>query len=174
MASLNLKAYRFSLSWSRILPEGTGTVNERGLDFYERLVDTLLAQHITPVVTLYHWDLALALHERGGWLERATAEAFADYTALVAQRLGDRVAWWITHNAVSSKIAGAGTLILLPSNVCIRSSTRGHAIFPHNRKRNKASARAHPCNDTILFLLVIHRRGAPLALALLLCSAQCN
>src|SRR5579875_121100 len=98
MASLNLNAYRFSLSWSRILPEGTGTVNERGLDFYERLVDTLLAQHITPVVTLYHWDLPLALHERGGWLERATAEAFADYTALVAQRLGDRVAWWITHN----------------------------------------------------------------------------
>lgn len=98
MASLNLRAYRFSLSWSRILPQGIGPVNERGLDFYDRLVDALLEKHICPVATLYHWDLPLALHERGGWRRRETIEAFADYAEIVARRLGDRVSWWITLN----------------------------------------------------------------------------
>lgn len=98
MAELNLGAYRFSLSWSRILPQGTGMVNERGLDFYDRLVDALLERGICPVATLYHWDLPLALHERGGWLARETARAFADYAEVVARRLGDRVSWWITIN----------------------------------------------------------------------------
>lgn len=98
MAELGLNGYRFSIAWPRILPEGTGTVNERGLDFYDRLVDTLLARGITPAVTLYHWDLPVTLHERGGWLNRDTASAFADYAEIVARRLGDRVDWWITHN----------------------------------------------------------------------------
>jgi beta-glucosidase len=98
MSELNLDAYRFSVSWSRILPQGTGAVNERGLDFYERLVDALLEQDIAPVLTLYHWDLPLALHERGGWPARETACAFADYAEVVADRLGDRVRWWITIN----------------------------------------------------------------------------
>lgn len=98
MASLNLRAYRFSLSWSRILPQGVGAVNTRGLDFYDRLVDQLLKKHICPVATLYHWDLPLALQERGGWKNRATAEAFADYAEIVARRLGDRIPWWITLN----------------------------------------------------------------------------
>jgi beta-glucosidase len=98
MASLNLGAYRFSISWPRILPQGTGVVNERGLDFYERLVDTLLAHGITPLATLYHWDLPQALEDRGGWLARDTALAFADYAEVVARRLGDRISWWLTHN----------------------------------------------------------------------------
>ncbi|HLI08864.1 MAG TPA: GH1 family beta-glucosidase [Ktedonobacteraceae bacterium] len=98
MAELNLDAYRFSLSWSRILPQGTGPVNARGLDFYDRLVDALLERNITPVATLYHWDLPQALHERGGWLACETAYAFADYAEVVTRRLGDRVAWWITLN----------------------------------------------------------------------------
>lgn len=98
MSELNLNAYRFSLSWSRILPQGTGTINVRGLDFYDRLVDALLAKGISPVATLYHWDLPLALHEKGGWLSRETAYAFADYAEVVARRLGDRVPWWITLN----------------------------------------------------------------------------
>ncbi len=98
MAGLGLNAYRFSIAWPRILPEGTGTVNARGLDFYDRLVDALLARGITPVVTLYHWDLPATLHERGGWLNRDTAHAFAGYAEIVARRLGDRVDWWITHN----------------------------------------------------------------------------
>ena len=98
MAELNLNAYRFSLSWPRILPQGTGAVNERGLDFYDRLVDTLLAKGIQPLATLYHWDLPIALQDRGGWLVRDTAYAFADYAEVVARRLGDRVQWWITLN----------------------------------------------------------------------------
>ncbi|HEY6410676.1 MAG TPA: family 1 glycosylhydrolase, partial [Ktedonobacteraceae bacterium] len=98
MAELNLSAYRFSLSWPRILPQGTGAVNERGLDFYDRLVDTLLARGIRPLATLYHWDLPAVLLDRGGWLVRDTAHAFADYAEVVARRLGDRVQWWLTQN----------------------------------------------------------------------------
>ncbi len=98
MAAMGLSAYRFSIAWPRILPEGVGKVNPPGLDFYDRLVDALLAKGITPVATLYHWDLPLPLHERGGWLNRETVSAFADYAELVARRLGDRVDWWITHN----------------------------------------------------------------------------
>lgn len=98
MAEMGLDAYRFSIAWPRILPEGTGKVNPAGLDFYDRLVDGLLAKGILPIVTLYHWDLPLALHERGGWLNRQTAYAFAEYAEVVAQRLGDRVEWWITQN----------------------------------------------------------------------------
>ena len=98
MAQMGLGAYRFSIAWPRILPAGTGTVNELGLDFYDRLVDALLAKGIIPVATLYHWDLPLPLHEQGGWLNRQTAYAFADYAEIVARRLGDRVEWWITQN----------------------------------------------------------------------------
>jgi beta-glucosidase len=98
MARLNLSAYRFSLSWPRILPQGTGQVNQHGLDFYDRLVDTLLARGINPLATLYHWDLPVTLQDRGGWLTRDTAYAFAEYAEVVARRLGDRVQWWLTHN----------------------------------------------------------------------------
>jgi beta-glucosidase len=93
---LGVDAYRFSVAWPRVLPEGRGRVNERGLDFYDRLVDALLARGIDPCVTLYHWDLPAALP--GGWLSRNTVEAFAEYSAVVADRLGDRVAMWFTHN----------------------------------------------------------------------------
>jgi beta-glucosidase len=98
IAGLGVDAYRFSISWPRVLPHGTGAINPAGLDFYDRLVDELLAADIAPYVTLYHWDLPLALHERGGWLSRDTAEAFADYTETVVARLGDRVASWATLN----------------------------------------------------------------------------
>ncbi len=84
MAELGLNAYRFSVAWPRILPEGVGNVNERGLDFYDRLVDALLARNITPLLTLFHWDLPVPLHDRGGWLNRDTAYAFADYAEVVA------------------------------------------------------------------------------------------
>jgi len=98
MAQLGLNAYRFSIAWPRILPAGIGQVSEAGLDFYDRLVDRLLENSITPVATLYHWDLPLALYERGGWRNRETAYAFAEYTETVARRLGDRVRWWLTQN----------------------------------------------------------------------------
>ncbi len=98
MRRLNLEAYRFSVAWPRIVPAGTGAVNEAGLDFYDRLVDGLLEAGIRPFATLYHWDLPQALQDAGGWPERATAEAFADYAAVVAGRLGDRVRDWNTVN----------------------------------------------------------------------------
>jgi beta-glucosidase len=98
MKELGLDAFRFSVSWPRILPEGRGRVNEAGLDFYDRLVDALLENEIEPFLTLYHWDLPQALEDEGGWRERSTAEAFVDYAAVVAERLGDRVQNWITHN----------------------------------------------------------------------------
>ena len=98
LEGLGAEWYRFSIAWPRIQPEGTGRVEERGFGYYERLVDGLLERGITPAATLYHWDLPQALEDRGGWLERSTAEAFADYAALVHERLGDRVAVWATHN----------------------------------------------------------------------------
>ncbi|MEH0974316.1 GH1 family beta-glucosidase [Micromonospora sp. CPCC 205546] len=98
MRRLGVDAYRFSVAWPRVRPDGVGRVNPKGLDFYDRLVDALLAAGIRPFVTLYHWDLPQALQDRGGWPERDTAEAFADYAAVVAARLGDRVADWTTVN----------------------------------------------------------------------------
>src|SRR5437588_10887478 len=98
MAELNLNAYRFSLSWPRILPQGSGTVNERGLDVYDGLVDARLAHGISPLATLYHCDLPVALQYLAGWLGRDTSYAFADYAEVVARRLGDRGDWWLTHN----------------------------------------------------------------------------
>ncbi len=98
MKKIGLKAYRFSISWPRIIPEGKGKVNKAGLDFYDRLVDELLKADIEPFITLYHWDLPQALQEGGGWQNRDIVGYFADYAALVAHYLGDRVRHWITHN----------------------------------------------------------------------------
>ncbi|MBN1179499.1 MAG: beta-glucosidase [Anaerolineae bacterium] len=98
MQALGLQAYRFSVSWPRILPAGRGAVNPAGLDFYDRLVDGLLDAGIEPFVTLYHWDLPQALQDEGGWPARSTAEAFVEYADVLSRRLGDRVTHWITHN----------------------------------------------------------------------------
>jgi beta-glucosidase len=98
MSELNLKSYRFSIAWPRILPGGRGRVNQRGLDFYDRLVDCLLESGIEPFATLFHWDLPQVLEDEGGWPSRGTVEAFAEYTEAVARRLGDRVRYWATHN----------------------------------------------------------------------------
>ncbi|WEO77421.1 GH1 family beta-glucosidase [Cryobacterium sp. SO2] len=98
IADLGLDAYRFSIAWPRIQPTGRGPVNAAGLAFYERLVDGLLARGVTPVVTLYHWDLPQALEDDGGWTNRATAYAFADYARLMGAALGDRVPIWTTLN----------------------------------------------------------------------------
>ncbi|MBP2705585.1 beta-glucosidase [Microbispora sp. RL4-1S] len=98
MKELGAGAYRFSVAWPRVFPDGTGQVNKRGLDFYRRLVEALREGGIEPFVTLYHWDLPQALEERGGWRVRDTAERFADYAATVHEALGDVVANWITLN----------------------------------------------------------------------------
>ncbi len=98
MAELGLQAYRFSVSWPRIQPDGSGPVNPRGLDFYDRLTDALLGRGIDPIVTLYHWDLPQTLEDRGGWTTRETAEHFATYAAAVYTRLGDLIGTWTTLN----------------------------------------------------------------------------
>jgi len=95
---LGVGAYRFSIAWPRVFPEGRGPVNEAGLDFYDALVDGLLESGIQPFVTLYHWDLPQPLQDRGGWGTRDTAFIFSDYAEAVAARLGDRVKRWVTHN----------------------------------------------------------------------------
>jgi len=107
MAGLGLNAYRFSVSWPRVIPGGTGAANSRGLDFYSRLVDALLERDIRPFVTLYHWDLPQAMEDRGGWGARETASAFGDYAALLGGKLGDRVKDWITLNEpLAATVAG--------------------------------------------------------------------
>ncbi len=98
MKDLGLKAYRFSISWSRVQPTGRGPAVERGLDFYRRLADELLAAGITPVATLYHWDLPQELEDAGGWPQRDTAHRFAEYAEIMGRALGDRVGLWTTLN----------------------------------------------------------------------------
>ena len=98
MKSMGLQAYRFSVAWPRILPQGTGDVNQEGLDFYSRLVDGLLAAEITPFITLYHWDLPQIIQDLGGWPSRQSVDAFVEYADVLSRCLGDRVKHWITHN----------------------------------------------------------------------------
>jgi len=125
---LGLDAFRFSIAWPRILPEGRGRVNQAGLDFYDRVVDELLANDIEPFVTLYHWDLPQALEDQGGWASRETVDAFCEYAQVVAARLGDRVGRWITHNEPQvASWAGYGS--------------GGHA--PGRRSKSGATAAAH-------------------------------
>jgi beta-glucosidase len=101
MAALGLRAYRFSIAWPRIFPTGGGRPNERGVDFYRRLLAGLRARGITPMATLYHWDLPQALQERGGWTNRETAFRFADYAAYLFEQFGADIPFWVTHNEPS-------------------------------------------------------------------------
>ena len=100
MAGLGIRNYRLSVAWPRVVPSGDGEANPRGLDFYDRLIDALLARGIRPWVTLFHWDLPQALEDRGGWLDRGTVEAFRGYTHAVVKRLGDRVNDWFSLNEI--------------------------------------------------------------------------
>lgn len=101
MQHLGIQAYRFSIAWPRVLPEGRGPINAKGLDFYDRVIDTLLKANIEPWICLYHWDLPQALDDRGGWTQRDTAGWFADYSALIARRYSDRVKHFATFNEPS-------------------------------------------------------------------------
>ena len=98
MKAMGLQILRMSISWPRVLPEGTGKVNAPGLDFYDRVIDEALKNGITPYVTLFHWDFPLALYQQGGWMNRAVVDWFSEYTQVVADRLGDRVKHWMTLN----------------------------------------------------------------------------
>ena len=98
MSDLGAQAYRLSIAWPRVIPDGDGAINEQGLDYYDRLVDALLAKGIEPWVTLYHWDMPTAAFDKGGWLNRDSADWFQRYTEAVAKKLGDRVTHWFTFN----------------------------------------------------------------------------
>lgn len=98
MKEIGLKAYRFSISWPRVIPKGTGDANQKGLDFYNALVDELIANNIEPFITLFHWDFPQELFLRDGWLNPDSPKWFADYTSVVAKSLGDRVKYWVTLN----------------------------------------------------------------------------
>src|SRR5438270_907879 len=98
MREPGIDAFRFPVAWPRVVPGGRGPINDKGLDFYDRLVDELLGNGITPYVTLFHWDTPQPVQDDGGWPARGTVDAFAAYVEAVAGRLGDRVGHWITHN----------------------------------------------------------------------------
>ena len=134
MKALGVDAFRFSVAWPRVVPDGTGAVNERGLDFYDRLVDALLDAGIEPWVNLFHWDLPQTLEDDGGWPSRATAAAFARYAALVAARLGDRVRMWITHNEpYCGSWLGYGLGVHAPGRTSVRDAFAAahHLLLSH-------------------------------------------
>lgn len=135
VAQLGLKHYRFSVAWPRVIPTGSGAVNEVGLDFYDRLVDALLAHDITPWVTLFHWDLPQALEERGGWRTRGTVDAFARYADIVVRRLGDRVKRWFTLNEIvcfTERAYGTGEMAPgLHESESVVNQTYHHALLCH-------------------------------------------
>src|SRR5262249_5231022 len=133
---LGAKTYRFSISWPRIFPQGTGAPNLKGLDFYSRLVDELLANDIEPFATLYHWDLPQALQDRwGGWESRDTAKAFADYASYVAEKLSGRIRHFFTINELTTFVElGYGTGLLAPGlklPPARLSQVRHHAVLAH-------------------------------------------
>ncbi len=136
MKQLGLNSYRYSISWPRVLPQGTGAVNAAGLDFYDRLTDDLLAAGISPAVTLYHWDLPQALEDQGGWANRDIVDAFVRYTDVVVRKLGDRVKLWITLNEPQVyTFAGYGSPRHAPGKNDLRLALRAahNTLLAHGR-----------------------------------------
>ncbi len=136
MKELGLQTYRFSISWPRILPQGRGAINEKGLDFYDQLVDSLLAADIIPNATLYHWDYPQALQEAGGWPNRDSVDWFVDYARVVFDRLGDRVPLWVTHNEPWVTAFVGHALGLHAPGICDYSQayqTVHHQLLSHGR-----------------------------------------
>ena len=149
MADLDIRAYRFSVSWPRIQPEGSGPANRNGLDYYRRLVDGLRERGIVPMLTLYHWDLPQALEDRGGWTSRETSERFAEYAGIVYEALRDNVPFWITLNEpwVSAWL-GYGAGIHAPgiqSPLSALSATH-HLLLAHGLALQRMRASPHGDN----------------------------
>jgi beta-glucosidase len=157
MKELGTKAFRFSIAWPRVFPQGTGTPNPKGLDFYKRLLDELQSAGIVSYATLFHWDLPQALQDKGGWASRATAQAFADYAAYTAGQLSDRLTHWMTINEFDSFIdAGYADGSSAPGLKLSRKEVmqaRHHAVLPSRgpvpprlRVSAVAAASVPPCD----------------------------
>ncbi len=150
MARLGLQTYRFSISWPRVIPFGFGAANEKGIDFYSRLVDELLGAGIKPCATLYHWDLPQSLQDLGGWANRDVTAHFADYAALMYDRLGDRVTRWVTHNEphITANF-GHRVGVLAPGirDLKITGRVIHHLLLSHGRA--VAAFRASDCDGEI-------------------------
>ncbi|MDR3734161.1 MAG: GH1 family beta-glucosidase [Acidobacteriaceae bacterium] len=150
MKRIGIKAYRFSIAWPRVFPVGTGAPNPKGLDFYERLLDELQTAGIEPYCTLFHWDLPQALQDKGGWTNRTTANAFADYSGFVAARLSDRIHNWMTVNEIGSYIdSGYGPTSNKAPNMKLGRAelmqTRHYAVLAHGLAVQSIRAAAkHP------------------------------
>ncbi|MET0526047.1 MAG: GH1 family beta-glucosidase [Nocardioides sp.] len=149
VATMGARWYRFSIAWPRIVPEGVGRAESRGLDYYDRLVDAALARGVSPTATLYHWDLPQALEDRGGWPVRDTAEAFADYAMVVHDLLGDRVKVWATHNEPwCAAYLGYSAGVHAPGR---KEGGAGHRAAHHlNLGHGLAAARLHEAGVTDL------------------------
>jgi 6-phospho-beta-glucosidase len=117
LAEMGFKAYRFSIAWTRVLPQGRGAVNQKGLDFYNDLINELLKYNIEPIVTMYHFDLPYALQEQGGWSSRSTIDAFVDYAKILFRCFGDRVKHWLTINEQNIMILHGAALGIVTANV---------------------------------------------------------
>jgi len=166
MKALGAGTYRFSISWPRIFPEGTGASNAKGLDFYNRLVDELLANGIAPFATLYHWDLPQALQDRwGGWMSRETARAFADYAGYVTEKLSDRIQHFFTFNELRAFIElGYGTGEMAPGlklPAAQLNQVRHHAMLAHGlavraiRAKARTGTKVGPAEDIVAGVPVI-------------------
>ena len=167
MKRIGLKAYRFSIAWPRILPDGTrASYNEAGMAFYEGLVDALLDAGIEPLVTLYHWDLPQALEDAGGWPERATVDAFVDFADVVTSRLGDRVKRWITHNEPSI-VAWLGYLegVHAPGRTSWDEALAAahHVLLSHGRALPVIRANSFGCEVGIALMVVPAEAASPSA-----------
>ena len=149
MASLGIRAYRFSVAWPRIQPEGNGAANRKGLDYYRRLVEGLRERSIVPMLTLYHWDLPQALEDRGGWTSRETSSRFAEYAEIVYEALADVVPFWITLNEpwVSAWL-GYGMGIHAPGRKSVESalSATHHLLLAHGFALQKMRSLGHEDN----------------------------
>ncbi len=163
MREIGLTAYRFSIAWPRIVPDGRGRVNAAGLDFYDRLVDGLLAAGITPFATLYHWDLPQPLQDAGGWADRRVVDAFTDYADVVSRRLGDRVDRWITVNepwCISFLGYGAGYHAPGIRDIGMAAAANHHLLLAHGKAIPILRAAVENARVGITLNLGDHRPGS--------------
>ncbi len=153
MREIGVTSYRFSLSWSRLIPKGVGQVNQKGVDFYSRLIDELLAAGIQPNVTLYHWDLPQALEDKGGWINRDIIGAFSDYAELAFRSYGDRVRRWATLNEPISIWVGYSMGVFAPGRTDEKDARQAlhHALVAHGKGVEAFRASGKPGEIGVVF-----------------------